>query len=142
PYVNADQVSVSGNSGDTLAMTGTFKDPDGDTPITLNPSTGKVTPGRGTWSWSGSATSSQYVYITATDPDGLTSQGAFFFKINQPPALTIPGPQAQDYHDDLTFQISATDPDGDAITLGASGLPSGLSFVDHGDGTGTVSGTL
>ena len=58
------------------------------------------------------------------------------------PILTLPGNQTQDYHDVLTFNISATDPDGDPITLAASGLPAGLSLTDHGNGTGTVTGTL
>ena len=58
------------------------------------------------------------------------------------PILSLPGDQTQDYHDFLTFGISATDPDGDPITLTASGLPAGLTFLDNGNGTGTVSGTL
>jgi hypothetical protein len=85
---------------------------------------------------------SGYVYVTATDPDGLKGQDVFRLKINAPPVLTVPGPQTADFHDALTFGISATDPDGDPITLGASGLPAGLAFVDNGNGTGTVSGTL
>ena len=85
---------------------------------------------------------SGYVYVTAADPDGLKGQDVFRLKINQPPVLTVPGPQTADFHDALTFGISATDPDGDPITLGASGLPAGLAFVDNGNGTGTVSGTL
>jgi hypothetical protein len=63
--------------------------------------------------------------------------------VNTQPTLTVPGPQSQDYHDDLSFGISATDPDpGDTVTLSASGLPAGLSLTDNGDGTGTVSGTI
>jgi hypothetical protein len=144
PYINADNVSVSGNSGDPLVMHGTYKDPDGDTPIGLTASTGTITDdGDGLhWTWNGSAPSSTLVYVTAADPDGLTSQAVFELDINEPPVLTVPGPQSADYHDDLTFGISATDPDGDPITLGASGLPSGLAFADNGNGTGTVSGTL
>jgi uncharacterized repeat protein (TIGR01451 family) len=63
--------------------------------------------------------------------------------VNAPPTLVVPGPQAQDYHDPLTFGISANDADaGDSIALAASGLPAGLTFTDNGDRTGTVSGTL
>src|SRR5258706_6443962 len=144
PYINANDVVVEGNSGATLTMHGTFKDPDGDTPIALSASTGSIADdGDGKhWTWTGSASSIQLVYVTATDPGGLTGQTAFGLKINQPPVLPVPGPQSQAYHDLLSFGISATDPDDDPITLGASGLPSGLALVDHGDGTGTVSGTL
>jgi uncharacterized repeat protein (TIGR01451 family) len=63
--------------------------------------------------------------------------------VNAQPTLNLPGPQTQDYHDALTFGISATDVNaGDTITLTASGLPAGLTFTDNGNRTGTVSGTL
>jgi uncharacterized repeat protein (TIGR01451 family) len=63
--------------------------------------------------------------------------------VNSPPTLNpLPDPQSVDYHDSLSFNVSATDPDaGDTLTLSASGLPAGLSLTDHGDGTATVSGT-
>ena len=61
---------------------------------------------------------------------------------NAQPTLHLPGAQSVDFNDPLTFGISATDPNaGDTIALAASGLPAGLTFTDHGDGTGTVSGT-
>jgi hypothetical protein len=63
--------------------------------------------------------------------------------VNAAPTLNLPGAQSQDYHDSLTFGISASDTDsGDTVALGASGLPSGLALTDNGDGTGTVSGTI
>jgi hypothetical protein len=63
--------------------------------------------------------------------------------VNDPPTLSVPATETQNYHDDLTFNISATDPDsGDTVSLSASGLPNGLSFNDNGDRTGTVSGTI
>lgn len=62
---------------------------------------------------------------------------------NTSPTLTVPGAQSQNYHDSLTFGISASDPDlGDTVSLSASGLPSGLTLTDNGDRTGTVSGTI
>ena len=63
--------------------------------------------------------------------------------VNAPPVLNpLPTGQTVDYHDALSFDVSATDPDsGDSLTLSASGLPTGLGLVDHGDGTATVSGT-
>ena len=63
--------------------------------------------------------------------------------VNAPPVLNpLPGPQSVDYHDALSFGVSATDADsGDTLTLSASGLPAGLNLVDNGDRTATVSGT-
>src|SRR4029077_20918700 len=144
PYINADGTDLSGNSGDTLTMHGTYVDPDGDTPIALSASTGSITDdGDGKhWTWTGSASSSTLVYVTATDPNGLNGQTAFVLKINVPPVLTVPGPQTQDYHDPLAFSVSATDADNDPITLSVTGLPASLNFVDNGNGTGSVSGTL
>jgi uncharacterized repeat protein (TIGR01451 family) len=63
--------------------------------------------------------------------------------VNALPVLTVPGAQAQDYHDVLTFGVSATDADvGDTLSFGASGLPAGLTLTDNGDRTATVSGTI
>lgn len=63
--------------------------------------------------------------------------------VNTQPTLALPGPQSQDYHDALSFGISAVDPDsGDSIALSASGLPAGLTFTDNANRTGTVSGTI
>ena len=62
---------------------------------------------------------------------------------NAQPTLNLPGAQSQDYHDSLTFNVSATDADsGDTVSLSATGLPAGLHLTDHGDRTGTVSGTI
>ena len=41
----------------------------------------------------------------------------------------------------LNFNISGTDPDGTTPALSVSGMPSGASFVDNGDGTGTFDWT-
>jgi hypothetical protein len=47
----------------------------------------------------------------------------------QPPVLTVPGPQTVEVGNLLIFTVSANDPDGNAmVTLSASGLPSGASF--------------
>ena len=63
--------------------------------------------------------------------------------VNAPPVLTVPGPQTQDYHDSLSFGVSATDADaGDTLLFSASGLPNGLTLTDNGNRTATVSGTI
>jgi FtsP/CotA-like multicopper oxidase with cupredoxin domain len=145
PYVDADDTLIEGVASDPLEMTGTFSDPDLDTPITLTASIGTVADdGDGQhWTWTHPAgATSGFVYITATDPDGLQSQTVFEIKVNGPPVLVVPGAQSGAYTDPLTFGISATDPDNDPITLGASGLPASLTFTDNGDGTGTVGGNL
>jgi len=62
---------------------------------------------------------------------------------NSPPELTVPGPQTVDFHDALSFTVSATDADAaDKLWFSASGLPSGLVLTNKGDGTATVSGIV
>ncbi len=63
--------------------------------------------------------------------------------VNAPPTLNaLPDPQSVDYHDALSFGVSANDSDaGDTLLLSASGLPAGLTLTDNGDRTATVSGT-
>ena len=147
PDVNANTTSIVAHHLETVTVHGTYNDIDGD-PVTLTASVGSVTDdGGGAWTWTytlGGADPSQFVYVTATDSGGLKDQAVFFMKVvNTPPTLHLPGPQSQDYHDALTFGISATDPDSlDTVSLSASGLPAGLSFVDNGNRTGTVSGTI
>jgi hypothetical protein len=62
---------------------------------------------------------------------------------NSPPELTVPGPQTVDFHDWLSFGVSATDSDaGDTLSFSATGLPAGLNLTDNGDRTATVSGLV
>jgi hypothetical protein len=59
--------------------------------------------------------------------------------VNHAPILTAPGSATVDIGSPLSFLVSATDPDGDHVDLSGSGLPSGSSFTDHGNNTGTFS---
>ena len=47
---------------------------------------------------------------------------------NRPPMLGVVGNKAADEGRRLTFTLSASDPDGDAVTFSALGLPEGASF--------------
>ncbi len=57
---------------------------------------------------------------------------------NNPPVLQPIEDQAVIAGQTLEVEISATDPDDDTITLAANNLPDFGSFVDHGDGSGTI----
>jgi hypothetical protein len=46
------------------------------------------------------------------------------------------------YSDDFDFTISWTVPEGQVWTLGATGMPAGVSFADNGDNTGDFSGAV
>jgi len=58
---------------------------------------------------------------------------------NGAPVLTDPPDQIGVEGDSISLQLSATDPDGDAVTYNAIGLPPGVSIVA---GSGLISGTL
>ena len=59
---------------------------------------------------------------------------------NHPPVISVPGPQYVAPHQTLTFRVTATDPDGDAVTLSASNVPPHASF-DSPSGTFTFTPT-
>jgi hypothetical protein len=62
--------------------------------------------------------------------------------VNAAPVLDpLPDPQSVDYHDPLSFNVSATDADaGDTLSFSATGLPAGLVLTDNGNRTATVHG--
>ena len=58
--------------------------------------------------------------------------------VNQAPQVTNPGTQTNNERTSVSWQIIASDPDGDAMTYTASNLPPGLTI----NTTGFISGTL
>jgi hypothetical protein len=67
---------------------------------------------------------------SVTDTAGLT------LTVDDPPVLTVPGPQTVSLGQTITFTVGATDADFDPIILFTDLMPIGASFVDNGDGTG------
>ncbi len=62
-------------------------------------------------------------------------------KKNRPPVIDDIPNQVVKETELLELIITASDPDGDPITLTAADLPTGCTFTDNGDGTGKVSWT-
>ena len=81
--------------------------------------------------------------ITASVSDGTLSASRSFTwtvtNVNAPPVLTAPANQTSLRSTSVSLQLSATDPDGTALTYSASGLPPGLNVNGS---TGLISGTL
>jgi len=61
--------------------------------------------------------------------------------LNQPPVIDPIGSQTVCLGEIVTIVVSAMDPDGDDLFWSVSGLPAGATFVDNGDGTGTLTWT-
>ncbi len=57
------------------------------------------------------------------------------------PVITVPGPQSVNEGTLLSFTVSATDADGQPLVLRASGVPSGATFRDFHDNTGSFTWT-
>src|SRR4051794_21802355 len=144
PNINPDVATSGPKQGETAYMSGKFGDPDGD-PVTITSSIGTVEQfPSGNWSWTfetGQA-KSQFVYVTATDSHGLKGQAVFDLQIdNTPPTLSVPGAQTINAGSFASLGVSATDPDAvDTLSFSATGLPAGLSLVDNGNRTATISG--
>ncbi len=143
--VNATQVTVS--QGQTATVTGTYFDVDNE-PVKLSSSVGSMHDNGGgnfTWSFPTGTTSSQFVYLTATNADGSTGQVPFFLNIvnHGGPKLLLPGSKTAAIGSSLSFRIRATDPNPFLpVKLSASRLPRSLRFKDNHNRTGTASGKI
>lgn len=68
------------------------------------------------------------------------SEGAVFLK-NRAPVLALGQSQSVAENQTLTFDVTATDPDDDSISLGAVGLPSGSTYLANGENRATFTWT-
>ncbi len=83
--------------------------------------------------------------VTAT-AGGEPSVRLFDITVNpvgsdQPPVVTAPALREVTAGDHLTFTVSSSDPDGNNITIMASGVPPDAMFSPNGSGTGTFNWT-
>ncbi|ETX02621.1 MAG: hypothetical protein ETSY1_02930 [Candidatus Entotheonella factor] len=76
---------------------------------------------------------------TAVNCEGLNSIENDLGGGNQAPSLANPGSQNGTEGDIVSLSLSASDPEGDALTFSANGLPNNLSL---NSATGEISGTL
>ena len=58
--------------------------------------------------------------------------------VNRAPVLNFIGDQTLPEAATTVISLSATDPDGDALQYGATGLPTFAELTDHGDGTASL----
>ena len=121
-------------------------DPDGNTltysatglptGLSINTTTGLVSGTLGATSFGGYA-----VTVTVSDGTASTSQ-SFSWIVNHPnqaPTLTSPGNQSKAENDVVSLALVGSDPDGNPLTYGATGLPPGLGVNST---TGLIAGTL
>ncbi len=132
--------SKTNPEGDTVNLTITGGDPDGDAMIyslTGQPAGLSIDPGTGVISgmvaYTAAAQSPYNVTVTVTEntTDHLTASANFTWTItnvNQKPTITNPGSQSYPEETPVSLQIAASDPDGNDLSYLADGLPAGLSI--------------
>jgi PKD repeat protein len=145
----ATQTVVEGN---LLTFTVTASDADGDAIASLTaaplPAGATFTPDAtntsGTFSWTPGLTQAGSYSVTFAASNALNGSATTVITVtnfNNAPVVTAPESQSTDEGVNLAFGVSATDADGDHVTLSASGLPFGATFSDNGDNTGSFSWT-
>ncbi|MBI3322044.1 MAG: S8 family serine peptidase [Candidatus Omnitrophica bacterium] len=131
--------------GQLCDVTLSASDPDGD-PLTCTasglpawsqvdaapPCTLRGTPGFDEASRAQPITPYPGITITACDPVRACATSAPFTltvaNVNREPILPVIGPQTVSEGQPLSFTVTATDPDGDAVTYAASSLPAGAAI--------------
>jgi hypothetical protein len=155
-YNRPPELSPIGNQtvaeGDVLEFTVSATDPDGDE-VTLSaqnlPTGATFNPVTGIFTWNtdfDDAGNYENIEFTATDngtPMELDVEliTVTVGNVNRLPELANPGPQTVIEEETVSFTVSATDPDNDAVALSATNLPSGATFNSI-TGTFTWSTTL
>ncbi len=141
--------SVNENSLLTVPVSAT--DPDGSTPAltTSTLPTGALFTdngnGTGSLSWTPTFAQSGGYSVTFYASDGVAIDSEVVAitvnNVNQAPLLAAIGPQSVNENSLLTVPVSATDPDGTIPTLTTSTLPTGATFTDNGNGSGSLNWT-
>jgi hypothetical protein len=138
--------SQTSAEGSPVTLTLSASDPDGDVltysasglppGLSVNSSTGVIS---GTPTFTSAGTYS----VTATVSDGPLSDSRalswIIINTNRPPTLAQPANQVSAPGGTVSLQLSASDPDGTALSYQASGLPAALT-IDAS--TGLISGTI
>ena len=152
PVVTAP-ATASGAEGTLITFTvSATADPDGDAIASLTAAplpagatfTANASNTSGTFSWMTTLSDAGTYNVTFTASNALSGSATTAITVtgqNQDPTVTAPASASGDEGTLITFGVSATDPDGDHVTLTALGAPSGATFTDNGDNTGTFSWT-
>ena len=143
-HITGPQV-VATDADNDLPATGAYSAAPLPAGVTINADTGLIS---GTIAAGAGAGSPYSVVVTVTDSDDNSNTEPFTWTVNnRPPVITPvanqttpePAPGAPPTPPQVSLQVVATDPEGDTLTYGATGLPGGLSI---NTATGLISGNL
>ena len=96
------------------------------------------------WTPTGSQWGHRHVFFTATDGYGDNTVHEVSQLVNTPPAFNSQAPTSACVGQKLTYHVKVMDPDtayGDTVWLYGTNVPSWLTFVDSGNGRGSLCGT-
>lgn len=131
-----DSVSVAIAASDLDGQTLTYSAAGLPAGLAIDAATGVIT---GSLAYDTAATYTVTVSVT----DGQVSRSVTFTwtvtNVNRPPVVVSPGPQSSAEGTTVLLAISASDPDGQALTYSSTGLPPGLSI---NPATGVIAGTI
>ncbi len=137
--------------GATLNFNATGSDPDGTTPvisavnIPVNATFVYNGNGSGTFNFTPDYTQANIYNVTFIASDGILADSEIVqitvTNVNLPPVLASIGPRTVTEGLNLNFGISATDADAQTPVLTTSTLPTGATFTDLANGTGTFNWT-
>ncbi len=140
PYAY-DVVAADPNEGDTLTLTA----------VTAPAWLTLADNGDGTALLSGTPTADDVgahdVVLEAADQAGNSTRQAFSVEVialadeNLPPEFSSTPTTEATAGTEYAYEVAASDPEGDAVTITAPSLPAWLTLTDNGDGTATLSGT-
>lgn len=141
------------NEGTNLTFTVTASDAEAITALAAAPLpagatfTANVNYTSGTFSWTPSSSQSGDYNVVFTASNALSGSATTHIHVvdvtegNTNPDVTAPATESVDEGQMVTFTVTATDVNGDHVTLTAANLPTGASFTDNGNNTGTFSWT-
>ncbi len=147
PPVVSAPASESGNPGFPLTFAVSASDPDGDaiTSLTAAPLpagatfTANASNTSGTFNWTPTFTQAGVYSVTFTASNALSGSATTSICAgcaDRPPVVTAPANVTGFINTLLAFQVTAADPDGDAITsLTAAPLPPGATFTPNASNT-------
>ncbi len=101
--------------------------------------------GTGTFNWTPTFAQAGGYSVTFYASDGIATDSEVVAitvnNVNQDPILAAIGAQSISENTNLNFGVSANDPDGNSPVLTTSALPTGATFIDNANGTGTFNWT-
>jgi len=134
------------SEGDLISLAIAATDPNGDSltygatglpeRLTINSATGLIS---GALSMASSGSYNITIYVTDTVQSVSDTFVWDVNNVNQLPSIANPNAQINNEGDAISLQINANDPDGDSLSVSATGLPTGLSIDRF---SGTIIGTL